>query len=315
MLAAVICACTNVEKRDVSVQACAVMPSGRASACACVCDGKAYVFSGRDQKGTYLNDLWEYDPVNDSWKDLGKSPMKARVNAIMTAYDGKIYAGLGYSALRAYNDSAYQRDWWEYTPQTGVWKRLEDYPTPYTDACTSICMEGKIYSLYGFWHAFSQDLCCYDISSGQWSVIPYHPQRAKYTAGGRGALLDGIFYFGGGFNSHFEHKWYAIELPQDKWTQKADIPGKERAFGACAASREHVYLFGGRCFGGDMTGGEVYDSFLRFSPDKNCWEWCGTMPMGRAENLIAFSIQGKVYFGLGENERGEIINKLYCIEN
>ena len=64
-----------------------------------------------------------------------------------------------------------------------------------------------------------------------------------------------------------------------------------------------------------MTGGEVFDSYLRYSPDKDGWEWCGTMPFGRAENLIAFSIDGLVYFGLGENEKGETIAEVWRVEN
>jgi len=314
LLAAVVCACTNVPEREVNVRACAAMPSGRASACACVCEGKAYIFGGRDQKGAYLNDLWEYDPVTDRWKDLGASPMKARVNATMTSCNGKIYAGLGYSALRAYNDSAYQKDWWEYTPQTGTWKRLSDYPNLYTNACTSFHLGDKIYALYGFSHGFSQYVCCYDIPSDRWTVLPDNHSRAYSHTGGRGALLDGIFYYGGGYRTTNMNDWFAIEITNDQWTPRASFPGKGREFGACAASKEHIYYFGGRHFGGDMTGGEIFDTFMRYSPDQNRWEWCGTMPCGRAENLIAFTIGGKPYFGLGENEKGEIINQLYRIE-
>lgn len=290
------------------------MPSGRASACACTCEGKAYVFGGRDQTGTYLNDLWEYDPASDSWKDLGKSPMKARVNATMTAHDGKIYVGLGYSAPHAYNDKAYQKDWWEYTPQTGVWKRLADYPNSYTVACTSFNVGDKIYALYGFWYGFSQYVCCYDIPSDSWTVAPDNHSRPYSHTGGRGALLDGIFYYGGGYRTINKNHWFAVEITNDQWTPRASFPGKGREFGACAASKEYIYYFGGRCFGGDMTGGEVFDTFMRYSPDKDRWEWCGTMPCGRSENLIAFTIGGKPYFGLGENEKGEIINQLYRIE-
>ena len=314
MLAAVVCACTNVEKRDVTVHACAAMPSGRASACACVCDGKAYVFSGRDQKGTYLNDLWEYDPVTDTWKDLGSSPMKARVNAIMTAYDGKIYAGLGYSALRAYNDSAYQRDWWEYTPQTGVWKRLADYPSQHTVKPICVTDGNAVYVLYGCGYSQQSDVWQYTIASGQWQILPRAPQQHPNAFGCTGTMFQGVAYLGTGFNAHNLTHWWRITLPEDEWHACASLPGKGREFSACTAGKEHIYLFGGRFFAGEMTGGEIFDTFMRYSPDKDRWEWCGTMPCGRAENQIAFTIGGKAYFGLGENEKGETINQLYRIE-
>jgi len=314
LLAAVLYGCTNVPEREVNVQACAAMPDGgRASACACECDGKAYVFGGRNGK-TFLNDLWEYDPVTDSWKDLGKSPMKARVNATMSAHDGKIYVGLGYSTTRAYIPEGFQKDWWEYTPQTGTWKQLADYPNTYTNACTSFNLGDKIYALYGFWHGFSQYVCCYDIPSDSWTVWPDNHSRAFSHTGGRGALLDGIFYYGGGFNTTNMTHWFAIEITNDQWTPRSSIPGKGREFGACAASNEYIYYFGGKYFGGDMTGGEIFDTYLRFAPATNQWEFCGKMPIGRRENLVAFSIDGKPYFGLGENEKGVITNQLYCVE-
>ena len=53
---------------------------------------------------------------------------------------------------------------------------------------------------------------------------------------------------------------------------------------------------------------------MRYNVLKDCWEYCSTMPCGRAENMIAFTINGKVYYGLGENEKGQLINTLYQIE-
>lgn len=314
-LAAVMSACTNVEKRDVSVRACAVMPTGRASACACVCEGKAYVFGGRGQKGNYLHDLWEYDPTNDSWTDLGQSPMKARVNATMASCNGKIYAGLGYSALHAYNDSAYQKDWWEYTVETGQWKRLADFPCANTVNAHSFAVNGTIYVLYGFGYGFTREVWKYNPSTNTWSEAADNIQRAKRCAGGCGAIKDGVLYFGTGYYTMNLKGWNAADLETDTWRELASIPGKGRELSACAASNQYVYLFGGRYFGGDMTGGEVFETYMRYAPDQNRWEWCGTMPCGRAENQIAFTLNGKAYFGLGENEKGKIINQLYRIED
>lgn len=127
-------------------------------------------------------------------------------------------------------------------------------------------------------------------------------------------MLNGCLYYGLGYNTHNLTQWYEVDLPTDTWKRIRSLPGKGREFAACAASNEHVYVFGGRYFGGDMTGGEVFETYMRYSPAKDQWEWCGTMPCGRAENQIAFSIGSKVYFGLGEDEKGHVMNQLYCIE-
>jgi hypothetical protein len=38
------------------------------------------------------------------------------------------------------------------------------------------------------------------------------------------------------------------------------------------------------------------------------------MPCGKGENMIAFTIDNTIYFGLGEDEKGNLYNSLYSIE-
>ena len=294
---------------------CASMPDGgRASACSCVLDGKAYIFGGRDEKGTYLSDLWEYDPKTDNWTDLGTTPLKARVNATIAAVDGKIYVGLGYSTKKAYYKDAYMRDWWSYTPETDTWVQLAEYPTANTVAVSSFVVEGNIYALYGFGFGYTKDVYRYNVSENSWSQVADNNEREWMNFGSRGALCGGRLYFGLGYRISTLNHWFEVDLPTNTWTPRHALPGKGRVFAACAATDKEVYILGGRFFAGEMTGGEVFDSYLRYSPDKDEWTWCGTMPCGRAENQVAFTLNGKVYFGLGEDENGHVHNTLYRIE-
>ena len=314
LLAVVLTACANVPEVKVPVRECASMPKGRTCAAACSLDGKAYVFAGRESGG-YKADLWQYDPQTDSWTDLGEAPMKKRVNATIAAANGKLYAGLGYAGLGAYKDSTYLQDWWEYTPTTGVWRPLAQYPTRNTVAACSFELNGFIYAIYGFGWGWTRDVWRYSIAEDKWEMIADNTKRAEAVGGGCGAMSDGVYYFGTGYRTYNETQWFAADITADSWTRRASIPGKGREVSACAASTNFVYLFGGRHFAGDMTGGEIFDTYMRYSPSKDSWEGCGTMPCGRAENQIAFSIDGKVYFGLGENEKSEPISKLYKIED
>ena len=315
LLAVLLAACTNVPEVSVATHTCAVHPAGgRASACACTLNGKAYVFGGRDTVGNYRNDLWQYDPATDSWTNLGNAPMKKRVNATMVSDGGKLYVGLGYAAKHAYNDSSYLRDWWSYTPSTGEWQALDSFPTRNTVAVCSFAQNNYIYAVYGFGWGWTRDIWRYSIANNSWEMLPDNRNRAEAVGGGCGALLNGIYYFGTGYRTLSERQWFAADITSDTWTRCASIPGKGREVSACAASNDFVYLFGGRYFGGDMTGGEIFNTYMRYSPDKDSWEWCGTMPCGRAENQIAFTINGKVYFGLGEDENGHVYNSLYRID-
>lgn len=312
VVALLLVACNNAPEIAVAVRECASMPTGRATACACSLDGKGYVFAGK--AGGYKNDLWQYDPQTDSWTDLGASPMKARVNAMIAAANGKLYAGLGYAGKGVYRDSTYLQDWWSYEPATAQWTRLADFPKNTTVAALPVVIDGVIYAVYGFGWGWTRDIWKYSIANDKWEMVPDNSKRAEAVGGGCGAMLNGTYYFGTGYRTYNETQWFAADIISDKWTRCKSIPGKGREVSACAASNNYVYLFGGRHFAGDMTGGEIFNTYMRYSPEKDQWEWCGTMPCGRAENQIAFSINGKVYFGLGEDEKGQIINKLYCIE-
>lgn len=313
LLAALMISCQRAEKTTLIVRECAAIPEGRAAACACALDGKAYVFGGRDSKGNYTNSLWEYDAATDTWTQLSDCPGAQRVNATIVAHEGMLYMGAGYAARNAYRDTAYLRDWWQYNPDTEQWSRMADFPNANTVAPLSFDVEGKIYTIYGFGYGFTNNICIYDSETNTWSQLA-NVQRAHACFGGRGAITGGRLYFGTGYNTYNLTQWYEVYLASDKWVTKKSLPGKGREFAACAATEEYVYILGGRHFAGDMTGGEIFNTYLRYAPDKDQWMWCGTMPCGRAENQIAFTINGKVYFGLGENEKGETINKLYCIE-
>ena len=66
-------------------------------------------------------------------------------------------------------------------------------------------------------------------------------------------------------------------------------------------------------YGGVTTDGEVLQDIRRYEPNTDTWQWVGIMPQ-RLFNHICFAIQGKVYFGLGEDENWHVNNKLYSIE-
>lgn len=314
-LSAVLAGCTPVAEVVVSVSQCASLPAGGlASACCCTTGDKAYVFGGRDSLGCYSNSLWIYDPIADTWTDLGTTPLKPRVNATMTAMGGQLFVGLGYATEHAYRDTAYLRDWWTYSPGTDTWTRLRDYPNANTVAASSFAVDGHIYTLYGFGYSFTKDIYRYDVDTDTWTLVPLTSDRAWMNFGGRGALCQGRLYFGLGYRISNLTQWFEVDLPGDTWQRRSSLPGKGREFAACAANDEFVYIFGGRYFAGDMTGGEIFDTYLRYSPQDDRWTRCGTMPCGRRENLIAFSLNDHVFFGLGEDESGRISNAIYRIE-
>lgn len=289
------------------------MPAPCASAVAFTHGGKGYVFGGRDSTGTRSNRLWRYDPDGDTWSDLGETPLKPRVHAMAQTAGGQVYIGMGFNGY-VYRDSCYLRDFWRYTPATGEWERLADFPTTNTIRPVTYAAGDSIYVLFGSGPGFSRDVHIYDIPTDTWTCREDNRHRAKSGHGTVGAACQNRYFLGGGFNTTNLDQWYEVDLTSDRWTKRRAIPHGGRTLAACAADSRYVYIFGGRYWGGELTAGHLYADILRFSPETEDWEACGTMPCGAAENLVAFTIGGHVYFGLGEDPNGHIHSRLYRIE-
>lgn len=101
----------------------------RYSAASFVINGKGYICCGSDLNGNVYKDLWEYDPVNDSWTRKADFPSR-RWNAFGFSATGKGYVGCGFnSSLPGGTDpTGALKDFYEYNPSTNSWRRITDYP-------------------------------------------------------------------------------------------------------------------------------------------------------------------------------------------
>ena len=85
---------------------------------------KGYVLAGLHVLGwdsTFFNDLWEYDPVKDSWSQKADFPGLPRAKAIAFSINNKGYFGTGYSK------EGILKDFWEYDPELDKWTQKADY--------------------------------------------------------------------------------------------------------------------------------------------------------------------------------------------
>ena len=312
-IALLFTACTREPAIEVTLHECAVMPNGGRACAACfVIDGDAYVFGGRDSKGHYCNDLWRYSPASDTWTDLGTTPLTARVNPTACVCGDKVYLGLGFKGGRYDKDSLYLRDWWEYTPATKQWKALSNYPNHYTDRATSFVGEGALYVGYGFCWNYRRDMFRYDIATNRWDSVDVGVDFHGYPTrsfGGTGCTCAGRHFMGTGYYRH-SINWWAEFLPEGRWVKRKEAPGRTRTLAASAATNRYIYLCGGMHYGGVNTQGEILEDMWRYDPNKDSWQRTTVMPK-RLMNHICFASNGKVYFGLGEDEDFQTNNILY----
>ncbi len=203
-------------------------------------NGKIYLFGGfvKPAKGPTawepIDNAWEYDPANDSWKAL--TPLsKKRGSAVAAVHDGKIYL-LGGAGLhpgsketvvhpaRPHRALATNE---VYDPATNTWKTLQDMPTARNHGAIGV-VNNKIYYLGGrvgnafITRASNTDIVeVYDPATDQWGPL-LAPMITPRSAVAWGTHNNRIYVAGGEQRtSEFQRTFRAVEAydpAANRWT-------------------------------------------------------------------------------------------------
>lgn len=317
IIVTLVTACDRtLPEMQLTIVACAEMPSPRAAATSFAIEDKAYVFGGRDSSGRYLNDLWLYDSQNDQWQSLGQTPLDERVNATACVYEGEAYIGLGFNGQYS-NSTGYLTDWWRYNPVDNSWTQLSAFPANTTAHAISMVGDGELYVGYGFCLTYERDMYRYTVDTDRWTFIDVHLDRKAFTFpmrsfGGVGGSCQGRHFAGTGFRA-YSLNWWGEFNPKGEWIKRKNVPGSKRTIAACTATDDYVYVIGGTYFGGVDTDGKVLNDIQQYNPETDTWNKVGILPNGGRMNHVAFRIGKRIYTGLGENEDIQICGDMYCI--
>lgn len=289
---------------------------GLASTVSFSINGKGYVALGRSFDGISSNRCWQYDPTEDKWTEQREFPDSARVKAIAAVVNGKAYIGLGYNLEKAdgvRNDPGMLRGFWMYDPEQNSWTQKANFPTFATDGCVSFVIKNDIYVCGGFHgEGFTRVIWKYNTLTNQWKQINNLPGAYRGVAI---CCSDSMhIYYGTGFHDGIsENDWWEYAPHSDTWSQKKSMPDTGRANAASLSINNRYFVTTGRHFGGNLTGGHVKSDILEFDANRNVWYKRGNIPNGGRENAIAFTINGKGYIGLGENDTNTM-NDLWSFE-
>jgi N-acetylneuraminic acid mutarotase len=174
----------------------APMPSGpRVAAASFNLGTKGYVAAGASTVNppTPLKDLWEYDPVLNSWSQKADLSGGERLDVVWFCIGNKAYVGGGSTG------SIDKTDLWEYDPTLNSWTQKANIPGNARYGAVSFPLNGKGYmGLGGDMNDYLIDFHRYDPQANSWSSI------GNYGGSSRGYSFgfssNGRAFVGGGVN-------------------------------------------------------------------------------------------------------------------
>ena len=162
---------------------------------ACTSNGvKGYVICGYGFSAEPLSDLWEYDPVLDTWTEKDTLPSTAaRYYATAFSISGNIYLFGGV------NDTACLNDLWKYTPATDQWTQMTSLPSAGREQCLSVVLNNEAYIIGGIpWSGPDlKEVWKYNASTDSWLQLANFPGvnapfgGTAFTINGKGYIVPG----------------------------------------------------------------------------------------------------------------------------
>jgi len=300
LLIVFLTACTHVEEVPITdwVQHADFPGTARASASAFVIGDNAYLCCGRiGAKHDTLNEVWRYESVTDTWTQLDTFPGKPRVKAIAAAINGKGYVGLGCNGY-AYVENVF-RDFYEFDPTTGKWTQKASFPGPGANDLSYAVVNGRLYTAMGFdGTGYYPHTYVYDPTTDVWTKLTDAEHAYLLTSA---FAIDKNFYVGAGYQGRNLRSVFSFDTESKKWTQVASLPeGRVLSNGLTIHNKGYILL--GRYWAGVQNGGRLLSDIVEYDPNENAWTKRGDLPGEARQNAVVFTIQGRGYIVMGEND-------------
>ncbi len=173
----------------------------------------------------YFNDLWRFDPSDESWEQLTSCPCEGRRHPAFIHVDGKIFVGAGDGPI-----SGNLKDWWEYDIASDNWIAHTDIPGVPRHHPYYFDLDGYAFVGFGHGNGIFRDLYRWDPSDDSWTQMNDFPGEARVA--GTQFSHDGFGYvLSGDGDDHFymeEGEFWQYDPSDDSWLQMPSHPGLSR---------------------------------------------------------------------------------------
>jgi N-acetylneuraminic acid mutarotase len=115
-------------------------------------NGKVYFIGGANNQLTNgtNNQVWEYDPDNNSMTRKNDFPGTSRYGGFSFAIGNRGYIGCGLTYVYNPVNIVYLTDVWKYNPDSDSWSSLGDFPGGFKHTCNSFVIGERAYIMTGW---------------------------------------------------------------------------------------------------------------------------------------------------------------------
>ena len=235
--------------------------SVRRNAIAFDANGKGYVGTGintvnsSDFGSQTLNDMWEYNPISNSW--LQKAPYPAAAGIyFVTAFSSN---SKGFLCGGKLGPNFYSDDLWEFNPISNSWIQRLNFPGGVRYQMTSFAIDGIGYVGLGADNdLYRDDIHAYDPSTGQWQQKAPLPGSSR--AGATGFSLGQRGYICMGTNGGLLGDLWQYNPFSNDWSVKANYGGSSRKNAVAFTIGNKAYVGTGKGNSGKKS------SFYEYNP-------------------------------------------------
>ena len=272
------------------------IPNGRHHPISFSLNGKGYSVTGTSSANVPTNDVYDYDPVTDTWGTLPNFPGFSRSFGIGTVTNGIAYLGFGSSSTQ------YLRDFWSFDASDSSWTRLADCSCSGRRHPALVAIGDKIYVGLGDDATGNRnDWWMYDINSNTWTSIgnfPGPPRHHPFMFNAGGDVYAGLGHGSIQSQGVIFNDWYKLDTASNTWTTMRPFPGEARVAGTQFDAHGYGYVLSGDGSNHSyMPTGELW----RYDPAVDTWTQLLSHPGNSRWAPGSFVINNEVHFFGGLN--------------
>ncbi len=225
----------------------------RGSAVGFSVNGKGYVGLGQGNFASFYSDLWEYDPVSESWSQRADFLGSARRQAVSFTIDSFAYVGTGQ------DQNGYTKDFYKYNSVTNTWSQIADFGGSARKGAVGFKMGAAGYVGTGDDGIYTNDFWEYQPTIDTWVEKATFPGPNRTGACGWGIFPSGFIACGYDATLNYKNDVWQYNYYNNTWSQKSDFIGAKR-------TNASTFVIDGVAYLGMGYNGMFLNDFYAYSP-------------------------------------------------